>query len=328
MAVSLLNTWEGQPNGTVPSTSNTASGGQAIASAPAIASGGAITFSTDRYAFGAQSLKISHPADGASGANRVLFAIPGSPVAGRAEMCAAVYIPASGDAIEDIMSFRSATGNCGTLVLALDGKMQLFSSAGTAIAASKSTNAVSAPGWYWVCHTRTKGTTSANGTLGYALYDLDGTLVHSYDTGATVDARTDDTTQVSYGRATGRLTAHVYYYDNPMAGSQTSGYTSPPVQNLVVTVYNNQGLFKVTGGSPPFGVTQTGGPTVAATVENDGTATGIGLIRIPQHATDDLIYTVTDDNGTAVTTLTVTPAAVGSTFPKYPDATPPDDVWA
>jgi hypothetical protein len=325
--MAFANSAEGQANGTVPTTGNTGgASGTAISSAPAIDGAGTITFSTDRAAYGTKSYKYVYIASGAA-AHRMLWA-NGSAVAGRYAVAAAVYVPAAGDAIEDIMSIRHSGGNTCTLCLALDGRVQIFDAAGAAIAASKSTNPVSAPGWYYFCLTRTKGTGTGDGQLGYAYYTMDGTLIQSYN-GTTHNAGTADSTHGSFGRSTGRTNAHTYYFDAIKGDALASGYFTPDVADLAATVYNSRGVIVASGGTPPYTITQTAGTTTAATVIDSGATSGQGVFMVAQHATDNLVYSVLDDNAVTVTSLTVTPLpSAAAEWPKKPSGSAPGSTWA
>jgi hypothetical protein len=270
---------------------------------------------------GRTGFRLIHEASGTA-ANRLIFP-HGSGVAGRWEMTFAFKTSSvSSGQVEDLAQIRHSSGNTCTLVMAADGKLQIFNAAGSAIAASKATTALTAGRWYWVSFVRTKGTGTGDGTVGYAYYDLGASgypLVESYESSAQ-NAGTADTTHGCIGRSTGRVAAHtVDYGSGTVAGdAKASGYTAPPSEPPIVTTTDNVFVAVPSSGSPPYTFNQTGGTTTTPT--QVGTTT---TYLIAKHSSTTLTYQVEDSASNVTDSFTVPPVAV-SVAPNWPKRAKPD----
>jgi hypothetical protein len=320
---------EGGTSGTTVTTGNTGGGSGTAANTVAIdtGAGGDIEFHTSAALYGALGYRFIHPVSGGA-VNRMIFP-NGSAVAGRYAIYCAFKIDSVPTAIEDICSIRHSGGATGVLIIAADGKLQLQDSTGATIAASKATLALSPNHWYGVSMTRTKGTGAADGQLGYAYYDLEASgspEVQSYNN-ATCNAGTADTTHGAFGRQAGRTQAHIVDMDDLRGDAFAAGYMTPVVADVDVDTYTNSTVFVATLGTPPFSISQDTGASTAPTVVDDGTTSGQGVFVVAQHATDELTYTITDDNSVEVGSLTVPVAGEAPTWPKIPGAAVPTSTW-
>jgi hypothetical protein len=275
-----------------------------------------LIYSDSATLFGGRTgFRMVHEASGTT-ANRLVFP-NGSAVAGRWEMTFAFKVnTVSSGQIEDLAQIRHSAGNTCSLIIASDGKLQIANAAGTAIAASKATTALTANNWYWVSFIRTKGTDTVTGTVGYEYWDL-GTAgypsVQSYES-SVQNAGTADTTHGCIGRATGRTAAHtVDYGSGSVAGdAKASGFTGPPAEAVVVTNTDNVFVVVTSGGSPPYTFDQTGGPTTTPTQVG---ATDTWLIE--KNSTSTLTYIVEDSLANVTDAFNVPPVASGSS-PVWP----------
>lgn len=316
--MSFANGAEGITNGqtlTNGSTANTAGTGTA-ANAVAVAAGDSITATSSAALYGTRGWRFALAAAGA-GATRILWD-NGSAVTGRWAQYATYRTSGTGDGqLEDVMHVRHSGGNCGFLVLTSAGRLQLLNAAGgnTNLTGSLSPLALLPNHWYGICVVRQKGTGTGDGRLGYAYYDLESSdptgIVHSWEA-TNVDAGTADSRVGAFGRSTGRTLAHTIDYDDIRGDALASGFMGPAIADLAVTIRDNQAVFEIEGGTPPYTATQTSGPATTAVIRDDGLISGMGTIRIPKHATTNTEWSVLDDNAVTVASLTVLPLPAGS----------------
>lgn len=277
-----INTAEGLPVGTVlTSTSASSTGGASGTAASTINVGAASTISVSNFnvAHGSRGYAFDLAGNTADGATRILW-----PLVRSDRAVISVYVGSITQAItalEDLGGIRNSGGNMGVLTIGTDGKAILADAAGAAITASKSTNVIPTDTRIRFDISAAKGTTTANGTLGYAYFLNDSaTPTFSYESAAQ-NAGTTDTATVFAGRSTGRANPNSIYYDTIRFGFGTAGnwfapYVAPAVAPTAdlgsdltsIEPYSTvliDGSGSAGSGTMTFTLTQTAGPTATVT---------------------------------------------------------------
>ena len=217
------NTFEGIASGVAPSSANSGGASGDAISSIAVAAGDSILVQSSAADHGSRGVEMSLIAGGA-GATRVLWACASTT---RQVISFYYKIDSVPAAVEDVAGLRHASGNMGILVIASDGKLQMFDSAGSGISGSKSPSAIPANTWIRIDMSVVNGTTTSNGTLGYSYYIGESSIAqYSWESSA-VNATTNAQSHFFIGRSTGRTAAHTVQYDTIRWQSLSSGWMAP-----------------------------------------------------------------------------------------------------
>lgn len=260
-----INTAEGGTDGVTVTTANSGGGSGDAWDTVAISTGGALTFSNFAPAHGSRGYAFGLPADGTSGAHRLL---KNAVEAGRFVVSVYFQYDLAITATEDVCGVRHSAGNMAILVVGSDGKLIVQNAAGSGISASRMTTALAADKRYRVDFAVTKGTTTANGRFEYSVWDVvasDATAVFSYDSGATQNTGTADVAAYFVGRSTGRTQANTLYADTIRGSSLASGFHAAYV---VTNVAPTCDLGPDVGGIEPWA---TQSIDASASSDSDGT---------------------------------------------------------
>lgn len=261
-----INTAEGGTAGATVTTANSGAGSGDAWDTVAISTGGTLTFSNFAPAHGSMGYGFGLPADGTSGAHRLL---KNAAEAGRFVVSVYFQYDLAVTATEDLCGVRHASGNMAILVVGSDGKLIVQNAAGTGISASRMTTALVADKRYRADFAVTKGTTTTDGRFEYSVWDVvssDSTAVFSYDSGATQNTGTGNVAAYFVGRSTGRTQANTLYADTVRGSSLASGFHTAYVSNAAPTCI----LGPAVGGIEPW-ASQT--IDASASTDTDGTLT-------------------------------------------------------
>lgn len=221
----LVNTFNGGTDGTTISEVNSGGSSGTAANLVSIAAGDTIVYSNFAPAHGSLSAEMNFLGPGA-GATRIVW---NDVQSGRLVFSFYYQLnTALPTATEDVAGVRNSTGNMCILTIGADGKLIMLNSAGTGISASRSTNTIPIQQNFRIDISCKKGTTTADGTIGYAYYLGSNSVPEFSWESATQNTGTTDTASFFVGRSTGRTQAHVCYYDTIRKASPlTSGFLAP-----------------------------------------------------------------------------------------------------
>lgn len=218
---------------TTPTTGNTGGGSGTACSTVTQGAASTIRATTGSALFGAYGYEFNLVANGSDGACRLMWAFA---EAGRLVLSTYWEVDAAITATEDVMGVRHSSGNMGVLLVGSDGKLIMQHAGGSNIAASKATNALATGTRYRIEMSVAKGTTTSNGTLGFAYFLGDSATAEFSWESAAQNAGTANAATVWIGRSTGRTQAHVTKYDEMRAETLASGWLAPVAVPVTVAV--------------------------------------------------------------------------------------------
>ncbi|MBP7406067.1 MAG: hypothetical protein KA973_14230 [Candidatus Microthrix sp.] len=217
---------------TTPTTGNTGGGSGTACSTVTQGTASTIRATTGSALFGSYGYEFNLVANGSDGACRLMWAFS---EAGRLVLSTYWEVNAAITATEDVMGVRHSSGNMGVLLVGSDGKLIMQHAGGSTIAASKATNALATGTRYRIEMSVAKGTTTSNGTLGFAYFLGDSATAEFSWESAAQNAGTANAATVWIGRSTGRTQAHVTKYDEMRAATTASGWLAPVAVNATAT---------------------------------------------------------------------------------------------
>lgn len=270
----LANGFEGQTNGTTATPANSAASGDAFAtifSNGAVANS-ALVYSTAAAVYGTMGCRITL----AAGASYARF--DESVGTGRRVMTRTVKIPSSGAPTAEFVLMRADAG--GTLmadIRVISTGVFRVAPQGASMSASASP-AVSANGTYLLQYAVTPGTTTSNGRVEYRVINpSNGSVIHTYDSGTTVNTGTANQTRARFG---GEITG--------------KGWTVDDLDAV--------GFYTMASGWPAL---PTSNATPSANAGADQTVEAGATVTLPLVGTDSdgtiTTYSVTQTSGTTVT---------------------------
>jgi hypothetical protein len=223
---------------------------------------------------------------------------------------------APGD-VFNIIQFRNSSGtHTGDgVVLNTSGQLELVS----AYSGRYTSTALAADTWHRIEVKVTSSTTTGH----MELRVFSGANVHGLTPDQSIGSATDNwdigdntgTGGFAFGICDNSATANLSMWVDDVAISDTDwlGPTgTPPASNPAASVVDGLALITTTDGTAPFSIAQDSGTTTAPTELDDGTSSGVGKWLVAQHASDTLVYTITDDNTLDSDPISIDPLPAGT----------------
>lgn len=239
--------------------------------------------------------------------------------------------------VNEIIQFRTA-GNAIVAGVALNtnGRVLIRVGAGGSFLTGTNISAhgISANTWYRIDVWITVDTTST-GRVVYRICNVDAgdtntPITTAFDSGTTVNFGTTAIDRVHFGCMQAQARNGDWEYDTIRAEDGVAAlfdlYT-PPAPDITETFTDNLALLEASDGTPPFTIAQDSGTTTTPEELDDGAVSGTGRWLVAKHASDTLVYTVTDDAAVESDPYNVPPISPANSFIKRPTGSLPSTTW-
>lgn len=147
------------------------------------------------------------------------------------------------------------------------------------------------------------------------------TIIGQQSSSTVSQGTTANATTRTVGRGASDSYGGVVYLDQIEANDDTANLDYIGMWSIPITesLTDSLALIEATDGTPPFTIAQDSGATTTPEELDDGAVSGTGRWLVAKHATDTLVYTITDDAAVESDPVNVPPAATGNSTRRRPD---------